>query len=364
MSGKVTKHMIPVYTQMAAPTMFFSGFFQSPAQNFYASEQVEIDIVRSDEDISIVVTDIATGYRMNSADLYTNKEFKPAIHKEAVPINSFDLINRMPGQDPFVNPDYRANVVVRIFNAMVKVERKIRRAIELQASQVLQTGTVTLTDENGVALFTIDYKPKATHFPTSVTAWDQVGDDKMGDINSLAEVNRNDGLEDSDQLIFGDVAFNSFISDEKVLAQLDNRRIDRGGIGRPTVVGAGGTFQGTIAIGNYNYDMWTYAGRYKDPQTDLKVKYMAPEKVIVRSSMGRLDATFGAIPNIGQLVGGGANNILPELPGRVSNAAGGMDLFTNAWLSADGENLFAGIGARPLMIPTAIDTYGCLDTGL
>ena len=91
---------------------------------------------------------------------------------------------------------------------------------------------------------------------------------------------------------------------------------------------------------------------------------MAPEKVIVRSGQGRMDATFGAIPNIGSLMGAQATQLLPELPGRVSNAAGGMDLFTNAWLTADGEQLLGGVGARPLMIPTAIDTYGCLNTGL
>jgi hypothetical protein len=30
----------------------------------------------------------------------------------------------------------------------------------------------------------------------------------------------------------------------------------------------------------------------------------------------------------------------------------------------DGEQFFAGFGSRPLLIPTAIDTYGCLDTDL
>jgi hypothetical protein len=128
--------------------------------------------------------------------------------------------------------------------------------------------------------------------------------------------------------------------------------------------GNGGNFRGVVEIGNYRYDVWTYGGRFKDPQTGNKVQFISPEKVVVRASGGRLDATFGAIPNIGSMLGAQATNLLPELPGRVSNANGGMDLFTNAWLSQDGEQLFGGVGARPLMIPTAIDTYGCLDTGL
>lgn len=364
MSDKTTIRMIPAYIQMAMPTMFLSGFFQSPPQNFHTSEEVEIDIVRSDEDISIAIQDLSTGYRYNSDDLYTNKGFKPPIHKEAIPINSFDLIKRMPGMNPFESPDFRANAILRLFNGMTKVERKIRRAIELQASQVLQTGIVTLTDSNGVAVYTIDYKPKATHFPTAGTAWDQAGSDKIGDLNSLAEVIRNDGLSNPDELTFGVDAFEQFIKDEEVQKRYDNRRIDQGRISPMEMRGQGGNYRGVVEIGNYRFDIWTYGGRYKDPQTGNKIQYVDPAKVIMRDSTARLDATFGAIPNIGALLGETGNNLLPELPDRIENIEGGMDFFVNAWLSPDGEQLFGGVGSRPLMIPTAIDTYGCLDTGL
>tara|TARA_R100000365_G_C2748530_1_gene80370 strand:- start:13233 stop:14303 length:1071 start_codon:yes stop_codon:yes gene_type:complete len=354
--------MIRAYQQMAQPMLFLSGLFQSPPENFHTSEEVEIDIVRSDEDISIVIEDLSTGYRMNSEDLYTNKGFKPPIHKEAIPINSFDLLKRMPGQNPFESPDFRANVILRMFNGMTKIERKIRRSIEVQASQVLQTGVVTLTDINGAALYTLDYKPKATHFPTAGTAWGTAGDDPVGDINALAEVIRGDGLADPDQLLMGVDAFEAFIKNSDVQKRFDTRRFDLGTIAPMQMRGNGGSYRGTVEIGNYRYDVWTYGGRYKDPQTGVSTPYLDPSKVVVRASSGRLDATFGAIPNIGALMGTTANQLLPELPGRLSNAAGGMDLFTNAWTSQDGEQLFGGVGARPLMIPTAIDTFGCLET--
>lgn len=364
MSGTTTKRMLRAYISMSSPLLFLSGLFQSPLQNFHNSEEVEIDIVRSDEDISIVIQDLSTGYRMNSEDLYTNKGFKPPVHKEAIPINSHDLIKRMPGEDPFQDPDFRGNVILRMFKGMVKVERKIRRSIELQASQVLQTGIVTLTDSAGLPLYTLDFKPKATHFPTTGTAWNLAGADIAGDIGALAEVIRNDGLEDPDQLIMGVDAFEAAITNDDFKARFDNRRIDMGRVVPMEMRGNGGTFRGVVEIGNYKYDIWTYGGRYKDPQTGVKIQFVSPEKVIVRSSTGRLDATFGAIPNIGKLMGAQNTQLLPEMPGRVSNGEGGMDLFTNAWLSNDGEQLFGGVGARPLMIPTAIDTYGCLDTGL
>jgi hypothetical protein len=344
--------------------MFLSGFFQSPARNFYSSEEVEIDIVRGDEDVSVVIQDLTTGYRMNSDDLYINKAFKAPIHKEAISLNSVDLLKRMPGKNPFEDPGFRAAIILKMFSGMGKVERKIRRAIELQASQIFQTGALTLTDSDGNSLYALDFKPKATHFPAASVAWGGTSPDMLGDINSLAEVIRNDGIADPDQLIMGNASFRAFIQNADVKASYDTRRIDQGTISPMKVMGNGGTYRGTVEIGNYRYDIWTYGGRYTDPETGTKTTFIADDKVIVRASTGRIDATFGAIPNIGRLLGVQNTNLVPELPGRLSNSAGGMDLFTNVWLSSDGEQLFGGVGCRPLLIPTAMDTYGCLDTGL
>jgi hypothetical protein len=362
MSGTTTTRMISAYNQMAQPTLFLSGLFQSPQQNFHSSEEVEFDIVRSDEDISVAIQDLSTGYRMNSDDLYTNKAFKPPIHKEAISISSFDLQKRMPGEDAFKSPDFRANVILRMFNGMNRIEQKIRRSIEVQASQALQTGSVTLTDTGGNPLYSIDYQPKASHFPVAGTPWaNATGSEKIQDINNLAEVIRDDGLADPDQLIMGVDAFNNFVSDDEIQKRFNSRRLDLGTFVPMEMRGNGGHYRGIVEIGNYSYDVWTYGGRYKDPQTGDTVQYVNPDSVIVRASSGRLDATFGAVPNIGALMGGSSNDLLPELPNRMSNSQGGMDLFTNAWLSTDKTQLFAGVAARPLMIPTAIDTFGCLD---
>ena len=364
MSDKTTRRMIRVYNQMAAVTLFFAGMFRSPPENFYPGNEVEFDIIRSEEDVSIAVTDLSTGYRMNEGSIYTNKSFIAPIHKEAIAMNSIQLLDRTPGKNPFESPEYRTGLIAYMYDNMVKVEAKIRRAIELQASQVLQTGTVTLTDSAGASIYTIDFKPKTTHFPTSSPVWDGVSDDKMGDLESLADVIRADGKRDVDRFIFGETAFKSFIKDTTVLAALDNRRINRGSINKPEMRGEGGKFHGWISIGSYSYEMWTYTGKYKHPVSGVITPYLDPAKVIAISEGVRLDATFGGIPNIGKLLGVGNAQLLPELPGRITNAAGGMDLHPNVWLSPDGENIFAGVGARPLMIPTAIDQYGCLDTGL
>ncbi len=364
MSDNSTRTLIAAYFQEAQTTAFFSGMFTARPENFHNSEHVEIDIVRSEEDVAIVVTDPSTGYRMNSDDLYTNKSFKPPVFKEGIPLNAHSLIKRMPGDNPFKSPDFHAALIERLISGMGKVERKIRRAIELQSSQVMQTGTVTLTDENGQALYTLDYKPKATHFPTAGTSWASATlAQKLSDLESLADAIRSDGLSSPDEVVMGVDAFENLKATAGFLDLFDAQRANFGTITPMERRGAGGLFRGVIELGNYKLDLFTYDGRYTHPQTGASTQFMDPGKAIVRSSSARLDATFGNIPNIAQLLGQG-NRLLPTLPSRLSSADNRMDLHPNVWMSADGENLFGGVGARPLMIPTAIDTFGCLDTQL
>jgi hypothetical protein len=361
MSTQTTKVMIAMYEQEAEPTLFLSGMFQSPMQNFHNSEEVEIDIVRGEEEVSIAIQDLSTGARLNSGDIYTNKSFKPPIHKEAGPINAHNLIKRMPGQDPFQAVDFQANAVEKGMKLLRKLQRKILRAVELQSSQVLTTGTVTLTDDAGNAVYTIDYAPKATHFPTSSVAWDNASSTKLADIESLANVVRGDGLANPDMLIMGEESYELFIQDSDVLARLDNTRIEGNGVVPMDRMGNGGIFRGVIEIGNYRYDIWTYGGRYKDPQTGASTKYIPDDKVILRASSGRLDATFGGIPRI-------SNRPDPRVPvgllSRISVPGQALDVQLNAWVTQDDETMMVQGGTRPLMIPTAIDTFGCLDTGI
>lgn len=365
MSGTTTIRMLAAYFQEGGVSSYFAGMFKLRPEGIHSSEEVEIDIVRSEEDVSIVIHDMSTGYRMNSADLYTNKGFKPPVHKEAVPINASSLIKRQPGENPFQSPDFRANLVLKMFTAMRKVQRKIQRAIELQASQVLQTGVVSLTDSAGNVLYTLDYKPKSSHFPTAGVSWATATmAQKIADLIGLCDKIRSDGLVSPDEITFGATAWENFIQTPGFMdIRFNSQRANLGSITPQERRGGGGIYRGTIEIGNYVLDVFTYDGRYKHPQTGVSTAFLHPGKIIVRAASGRLDATFGAIPNIGQLLGVG-NSLLPELPGRMSSVEQGMDLFTNVWMSTDGETLFGGVGSRPLMIPVAIDTFGCLNTQL
>jgi len=362
MSDKLTKKMLPVYESMASPTLFLSGLFQSPASNFYNSEEVEIDVVRYDEEISIVIQDLSTGGRNNKMDLYTNKRFKAPIHKEKTTINSFNLNQRIAGKNPFEDVIFQEVATTKALTAIAQMGSKIKRAIELQASQVLQTGKLDLKDENGVSLYALDYKPKSTHFFTASTTWDNIATaTPLKDLETMMDLVRADGKVQADQIIMGSAAFNYFIQSTEVKAALDNRRITLGTISPVAMRSDGGKYQGVLSIGNYMVDLWTYQGFYENPETKATVPYIDPAKVIVRASTARMDATYGAIPRFNVP---NAGLVLPFLPPRLSSVSTGVDIYTNAYLTEGGEQLVVSASSRPLMIPTAIDSFGCLDSGV
>lgn len=364
MSDDSTRHIIEMYMDEASAPMLLSGFFQSPPRNFHTSEKVEIDVVRDDEEVAIAIQDLTVGARENESTLYVNKAFAPPIFDEAGTISAYNLVKRHAGQNPYADPDYAKNALEEAFSIFRKLERKIRRSVELMCAQVLQTGKVTCRDKAGNALFTLDFQARPAHFPTAGNAWGGGSATIAADIGALADLVRANGRKTPGKLIFGARAWQDFIADEKILKLLESRRADFGllspgtGVGAPAVRGEGGTYNGYIWLGQYKYELWTYAATYRDPVTGNHVPYVNQDSVIVLSDQTRLDLTFGAIPFVRRP----DQEALAFLPPRLSDSGRGLDLTPNVWFTPDNRHLKVSAGTRPLPIPTAIDSFGCLKT--
>lgn len=356
MSDKSTIQLIDMYLEESSAPMFLSGFFTSPPANFHTTEDVEIDIQRDDEQVAIVIQDLSLPPNSNENTLYTNKRFTPPIYDEQGAITAFDMIQRMPGENPFSNPNYAANATRQAFAVFRKLEAKIRRAIELMASQVLQTGQLSLINQAGVAVYAINFQAKATHLITVTTPWavDGTTGNPLGDLEAAAIVVRRDGKREPRRLVFGTSAFQRFVANPKVIQRLDSLRGVVAALA-PEVRGQGATFQGWAWIGHYRFELWTYDGFYRHPQTGVLTPFVADNNVIMLSD-GRLDLTYGAIP----LVVAPDARAMPFLPPRISSQSAGLDLTTNAWISPDNKRVMVSAGTRPLTIPTAIDTYARL----
>jgi len=356
MSGKSTLKMLAALFVIAPAPMFLSMFFKTTSRSFHNSEKVEIDIQRSGESLALVLKDACTGYNINDADIFTNKEFKPPVLAEQMDFEACTLTDRDPGEEVNEDRAFRIKALTRIFNGMVLLLPKFRRTIELQAASILQTGICSLPGEDGTIQYELDYQPKATHFPTLATAWTDPLADKMGDVLAQAKTNRKDGKKRSDVLLFGSNAWNLWVNDEKVQKILDNRRYEMGSF-KPESRGEDATFMGYIWLEGYQFEMWTYDAYYEDPANNNELTdYLKPNSVVVMSSKARLEATFGAV---GRFIPSDSRAV-SFVPRVVRSGASRIGLFLNAWFSPNGETFSAGFKGRPLLIPTEIDSFSCM----
>lgn len=358
MSDAGTRRMLSMYMDGITPTMFLASHFRTPPENFHRSEKVEIDVLRNEPRIAVPVPSINSGARMHESSKYVNKAYTPPIYDLETSISAYDKLQRRAGQDPFEDPDFLGAAASEAFRYMRELEGLIRRGIELQASQVFQTGVISLVDASGAVIYTLDFKPKATHLVTVTTTWalDGTSGDPIADLESLAEVVRRDGKHEPDRLIFGKSALARFLANSKVKDRLDNRRMELGLID-PQMQGNGATFFGRVWVGQYLFEIWGYKETFIHPQTGNHTAYVDDDNVIMLSKTGRLDLTFGELPMFVQPEARAAQ----FLPPRMSMPTAGMDLQTNAWVTPDGKQLRLSAGTRALCIPTAIDTFGRLN---
>ncbi len=358
MSDLGTKRMLDLYVEEASSPMFLSRRFRTPPQNFHRSKFVTADVIRHKPEIAVPIPDVSSGARLVESTKAVNKEYTPIAIDEETPLSVWSALDRKPGRDPFEDPDFIADAADEAFRHMRYLEDRTRRTVELACAQVLQTGAISLVDASGNVIYAIDYEAKATHITTVNVTWATNGGagTPLADLGALADVIRRDGQTSPDILIFGRSALQRFLANTDVKAQLDNKGMDVGHIA-PSVAGEGATLVGWIWIGLYRFEIWGYQGEYVHPQTGTMTPYVDDEKVIMMSSKGRLDLTFGAWPRIVPNDARAAN----FLPSRISSSSRGLDITTNAWITPNNKQLMLGVASRPLPIPTAIDSFGCLD---
>jgi len=355
---KYRKGWLQMYSEERSPNLFLTRHFSLKVGGIYHGKKVAIDIQRFDEDVAVVVTE-CTGPNLNDFDRYTTKEFIPPAYGEAFPLDVCELLDRMAGVDPFTAAyqGYAQDLVSKMALGFLLIDDKIKRAVELQASQILQTGQLSLINKKGAVAYTLDFKPKATHFPTVSVSWSGATSTKLADLESLANVIRADGKIDSDQLIFGATALRHFIQDDEVKEALDNRRYEIGEV-RPEFRDSGATFYGFIWVGTYKFEMWAYPETYKHPSTGTVTKYVGTDNVIMKSSKTRLDITSAKVP----LPLGPDPRVASLLPGRMSSTDAGFDVTPNVYPTTNGKQIMGELESRPLLIPVHIDGFGCLDT--
>lgn len=337
---------------------FFSTFFKTSAEDYVDTDTVEIDIERAGNKIAPAVKDLRTGAVLISAENFDTKEFRPPIIPLKYPVDIYEMMKRRPGESEFAAVGSWKG---RLFNVLkpqfIRMHKMIKETIELQNSQILQTGTVTLKDEAGVDVYTLAYPVKNSHFPTVTTTWGTQGATPLADIESLCEKINDDGNVDPSIAIFGKTAWQKFIADATVVNMIKRDSLNLGGL-NPGMKNRGGRYMGYIDINTYRLELWVYNDSYETIAGTTKYHYMDANKVIITAAQEDLDfrTVFAGVPSTGM-----DPEFASLVPAEVTYD-GFIRVHNRVFKDTNADTYAAECKARPLSIPVSIDRFGCLTT--
>jgi len=339
---------------------FLSSFFAATPDSFTDAEECDFDEIFEGEELAPTVTDLSTGAVTLVEEKFGNKQIPFPVYAMRSPVAISQLMKRQPGEKAYISEkvNWLARLAAILVRRMGIMTRMLRRSMEQQAAQILQTGNIVLTDEKGTETFNLRITPKASHFPTVTTPWSDVNNaTPLDDIDALADVIRDDGLVDITTLIFGHKAWIDFIKNDWVRENLKKDVLNMGEM-NPQIVNKGGKRMGYIDYGANRYLLYTYNARYNPfGDKDNKYKYLDPYNVILLPEVSDLDfrRLFGGIPTVRM------DNTFDQLFGADKTQIGGeYDIRPRVWWSDDNETYMGEIKSRPLMLPVSVNRYGCL----
>lgn len=336
---------------------FFSTFFKTEAEDYTQTDEVEIDIVRSGNKVSPVLKNGKTGAVLVSAEDFSTKKFKPPVISLAYPVDLYQLMERQPGEKDY---DQLGSWSGRLFNiiknSFVRMHNMIKETIELQASQILQTGTVTLEDEDGQSVYTLAYPVKGTHFPDAVS-WSSDSATPLDDIASLCDAINDDGKVDPAIAIFGKTAWTNALKNAEFKEAVKRDGLGLGAL-NPGLKNRGGRYMGYIDVTSYRLELWVYNDSYEKINGTTKYRYLDANKVIITAAVEDLDfrCVYGGVPSLGM-----QEPFKAIIPSEI--IYDGYIRVNNRVFKDENEDTYkAESKSRPLCIPVSIDRFGCLTT--
>lgn len=360
--------MLELFEQKSPNTMFLSNFFRRDPMWIVDTNEVEMDVIRDNEKISIDVTPFTAG-RLNVKKRWTTKKYKPPMHDEYHSYEGKEFLDRLPGVNPYAPANNVAALLGKITDDQASLQKKINRSIEKMASDVFFSGKiVTLSDEE------IDFKMKSSHQIDAAAAWGGGSATIPVDLKNLADILRKDGKITMTDLVFGSSAWENFLKETTQANRFNFRRVEVTDISMPSMLDAnnGAAFHGIIAVESYQVRCWTYPQFYDVP-TDEEVGVdsgtitnagqtgvaYVPENLVLGIGVGiDLRLVFGGIPHI-------INRPDPRLEALGIDGipyAMARDFHPYALLDKKENALLVGVKSRPLTIPAQIDGFGFIDT--
>jgi len=332
--GIYTKKLIDVYKDRYKPTAFLRSFFPSEVS---PTLEVSIAVQRAGEKVAVDVFRGDDGNR-NQWTKSTEKVFIPPYFREYFDATKLQLYDRLYAAQTIDDAIFGA-LINDVVDHQIELKEKIERAIEIQCSQVLETGIILNAGTNT----SIDYKRKALSKvdPGAGNYWATGATDPFAQLevgcNFLRTVGKAGG--GTFNLILGSTAKADLYKNTTFLGRQNLFNLKLDDMMPPQKNALGAAFHGQMSVGSYLVNVWTYPEFYTDAN-GVNQPYVNPKIGILIPETPRFKTAFGAVP---QVIRPGAMPVIGEF------------VFTD-FVDVDKRAHKYEVESCPLPIPTAVDT--------
>lgn len=286
-----TRTMLKALEQKLAPTTFLlDTFFPNVEQSL--SKYVDIDIYKGKRRLAPFVKSTQQG-KMVERTGYTTSTFEPPYIKEKMITTADEILNnRSMGDTIYIGKTPEQRAAEQLMKDLEYLRDLIIRREEWMASQVLETGIISVTGDGYDA--EIDFGMDANHIIAvgSITAWSEDAATPVKNLRTWKRLIQKDSGLVPNVAVFGYSAWDAFIEHSSVQELLDNRRIMLGQID-PQLLPDGVTYQGDIE----NLSLYTYDETYVD-DSDVTKYYVPAKKIFMGSTRARTARHYAAIRDL------------------------------------------------------------------
>lgn len=287
--GIYTKAFAKVYKEKVSATNFLTSFFPS---NENMTKYISIEVRRATEKVAADVIRGTRGNR-NKVTRSTEKVFLPPHYWEYFNVNELAIYDQVIGSGTD-NARLFAQLVNEAADELLELQKKIERAYELQASQVLLTGIVTLVSGDN-----IDFKRKsASMVDYTSTPWTTGTVNPIDHLKTGCDFIRQQGKAQGQYFncIMGADAYEAFVGNTIIKARADIRNFSFDNLMTGQKTSQGGVPHGVVDVGSYKVRIWTYPEFYDLNGTSTP--YIDDNAVVLLPDNPNFSLEFAAVPQL------------------------------------------------------------------
>jgi hypothetical protein len=293
-----TAFLLGAYGVIDRPKPFLYDLF-FPLEQQFEKEEVYFDKVQRARRLAPLVSPTVQG-KAERLRGYAAQSLTPAYVKPKHIIEPNRMLKRRPGERLLgeYSPEERRDLI--IMDTLQIQDDQITRREEYMACQLLQSGTLTLSDPETGTRTGVDLQRNGAHTVTlsGGTAWGATGVDALDNLRTWASlVQKNSGFHPS-VVVFDPLAANKFIKSPGVLQIMQSFRQTTGNIdlGGKVVGGVGSEAKFLGDTGEFQF--WVYQQYFTDDAGNV-TQFMPDNSVIMGDPIGAQGTRlYGAIQDV------------------------------------------------------------------